>query len=312
MWRFFYNLLSLMEFKTTQKNKKNIAFFIKTNPEKMTQLFNQELTEELYKKQVTDFFDQRQNNYDTRYSIERGIRLVELTPIEKGQKILDIATGTGIAAIEASKKLNKTGQILAVDFSSGMLKTAIKKIKQEQLNNIELMQADVDYLSLTDNSFDVILCSSALPWFTNISANLRQWYSWLKVGGIVAFSCYSENAFLTPIIVRLCATMYGIDLPNWNQPLGTPEKCYQILEKAKFREIKITTEQLGAYISLEEAKNWWQGNPTWINPKGNPLQLLSDKQLQTLKRAYDQEIETLATLKGVWQDITTFFVIARK
>ncbi len=265
-----------------------------------------------YKKQVTTFFNNRQNNYDTDYSYHRGKRLVELTPIEKGQIILDVATGTGIAAIEAAKKLENTGKIIGVDFSPGMLDTAKKKIKKLGLKNIEIRQADVDYLSFLPNSFDLILCSSALPWFTNISATLNQWYSWVKNKGIISFSCYSEEAFLTPIIVNICAKIYEIKLPHWNQELGTPDKCYDLLEKAGFKEIKIITEQLGSHISLEEAKQWWQGNRMWINPKGNPLSLLSDQQLKTLKKAYDQEIESLATDKGVWQDITTFFVIARK
>lgn len=86
-----------------------------------------------YKHQVTEFFNQRQNNYDTDYSYRRGLRLVQLTPIEKGQKILDIATGTGIAAIEAAIKLDKTGQIIGVDFSPGMLTTAQRKIDKAQL-----------------------------------------------------------------------------------------------------------------------------------------------------------------------------------
>ncbi|ACK67711.1 Methyltransferase type 11 [Rippkaea orientalis PCC 8801] len=265
-----------------------------------------------YKHQVTEFFNQRQNNYDTDYSYRRGLRLVQLTPIEKGQKILDIATGTGIAAIEAAIKLDKTGQIIGVDFSPGMLTTAQRKIDKAQLKNIELIQADIDELSFPEESFDVILCSSALPWFTDIPKSLMKWHSWLKTGGIMSFSCYSETAFLTPIIVRVCGNIYNIDLPNWNEPLGTPQKCHQVLEKAGFKQIKITTEQFGAYLNLEEAKDWWKGESTWINPRGNPLQLLSDKQLQTLKKAYDKEIEALATVKGVWQDITTFFVIARK
>ncbi len=47
-------------------------------------------------------------------------------------------------------------------------------------------------------------------------------------------------------------------------------------------------------------------------PRGNPLSQRSQEQLEKLKAAYDAEVETLATDKGVWHDIKTFFVSGHK
>ena len=105
--------------------------------------------------------------------------------------------------------------------------------------------------------------------------------------------------------------MWGISLPNWNEPLGTAQKCHKLMREAGFQDIEVKTEQFGEYLSLSEAKKWWKGDPVWINPRGNPLSQLSQEQLERLKAAYDAEIETLATDKGIWHDITTFFVNGR-
>ncbi len=264
-----------------------------------------------YKRQVTDFFDSR-TNYDNDFTYRRAIPLVELAQLQKGQTVLDVATGTGIVAIAAAHILGAEGKVVGVDISPGMLSQARRKIEAAGLQNIKLIEADADYLNFGAQSFDAILCSSSIPWLNDIPATLGKWYGWLKKGGLVGFSCYSQTSFLTPVLVRVCAQMWGISLPNWNEPLGTAQKCHKLMREAGFQDIEVKTEQFGEYLSLSEAKKWWKGDPVWINPRGNPLSQLSQEQLERLKAAYDAEIETLATDKGIWHDITTFFVIGCK
>lgn len=262
-----------------------------------------------YKQQVSAFFDSR-TNYDNDFTHRRAYPLVELAQLQSGQYVLDVATGTGIVAIAVAQIVDNEGKVVGVDISSGMLEQAQRKIAAAGLQNVELIQADAEYIDFPQNSFDTILCNSSVVWFSKISAALRNWHRWLKPGGTVGFSCYSETAFMTAIAVKVCAK-YNILLPNWNEPLGTPQKCRRLLQEAGFHNINIKTKQFGDYLSLDEAKNWWRDR-TWINPRGNPLLDLSDEQLEQLKAAYNTEVESVATDRGVWHDITTFFVTARK
>ena len=264
-----------------------------------------------YKQQVTAFFAQR-TQYDNNFTYNRAIKLLECIPLFSGEKILDVATGTGIIAIAASETVGDTGTVIGVDISSVMLEQARKKIAEAKIHNIQLIESDIDNIDFSENSFDTIFCSSSIPWFKNIPAVFDAWYRWLKPGGKIAFSCYSQESFFTPLIVRLCSEVCDTFLPDWNSITGTPEKCSNLLEEAEFKNIKITTEQLGHYLTVETAQQTWKGDRVWINPQGNPLTKLSDQQLQKLKTAYDLEIEKLATNKGVWQDITIFFIVAQK
>ncbi len=136
------------------------------------------------------------------------------------------------------------------------------------------------------------------------------WHRWLKKGGIVAFSAYDEISLMIPLITIICAK-YGISLPNIQETFGTPEKCYNLLLFAGFQDIEVKTEQLGNYLSVSDAQKCWNG-VSWLHPKGNPLLQLEPEQIEQLKAEYDTEIEALATDKGVWRDITTFFVLALK
>ena len=183
-----------------------------------------------YKQQVKAFFDRSKNSYDNYLTYSRAIKLLELTPISSGQQILDLATGTGIIALAAADAIGSEGKVIGVDISPGMLETALPKIKIAGGKNIELIEADADFISFGDRSFDIIFCSSSLVWFSNIPAALANWNSWLKEGGLISFSCYSDTSFSTAILARVCQ-QFDIFLPNWNETLGTPEKCRQMCLK---------------------------------------------------------------------------------
>lgn len=262
-----------------------------------------------YKQQVTTFFNRR-TNYDKEGNFHPRLAdcLLELVKphLHRGQKVLDIATGTGLVAIPAAHIVGSEGKVVGVDISSGMLSQAQRKIEAEGLQNIELIEADAEYINFNDD-FDAILCSSAFVWLSDIPTALHNWYRWLKKGGLVAFSCFSETSFITPVVIRACAK-HGILLPNINEPLGTPEKCHNLLQQAGFQNIEVKTEQFGNYLTLGDAKRKWNGE--WLHPQGNPLSDLSPEKLELLLAEY-AAVEAIAT-QGFWHDVTTFLVLARK
>ncbi len=134
---------------------------------------------------------------------------------------------------------------------------------------------------------------------------LAKWYQWLKKGGSVAFSCNNLESHFLPLISGVCRETYGFELPNLHTPIATPEKCHQLLENAGFTNISVNVEQLGRYLPLETAKNFWYGQ--YFHPQDNPLDRLSAAEIATLVNNYRREIEKNATDRGVWQDATTFF-----
>lgn len=263
-----------------------------------------------YKQEVATHFNRRTNYDSSDLAFRRALGLVELVPLQKGQSILDIATGTGIVAIAAAEIVGDEGNVIGVDIADVLLDQARQKIEVAGLKNIELIEADAEYLDFAENSFDAIFCSSAIVLFNDIPAVLRNWYRFLKPGGFVAFHAYLETGMMTPEIMRACAKC-GISLPNIHDLLGTAEKCEKVLQEAGFLDIKVESKQFGKYLSLDDAKKWWNG--TWLHPQ-NPLPQLSQnrEEIEMIIAEYVKEVEGLATDKGVWQDMTIFFAIATK
>jgi len=262
-----------------------------------------------YKQRVIADFNSR-TNYDNDFRYRLANPLVQLAQLQSGQKVLDVATGTGIVAIAAAQIVGDEGKVIGVDISSGMLSQAQRKIEASSLQNIELIEADADHLNFSDNSFDAIFCSSAIVWFSDIPGVLRSWYRFLKKDGLVAFSCFAEEAHTTSVMYRAVAQRNGIPMSNVNAMLGTPEKCCHLLQDAGFVDIEIKQDQLGFYINLSDVESIWNGNLN--NALGNSLLQLEPEKLEQCKAAYIAELEALATDKGIWHDVTTFFVLARK
>ncbi|AOX04485.1 methyltransferase [Moorena producens PAL-8-15-08-1] len=269
---------------------------------------NLELSE--FKQEVATIYDNRSNSYDKGdFHPRLANSLIEHVDIRPGQKILDIATGTGLVAIEAAKRVGEDGRVVGVDISTGLLNQAQRKISAAGLTNIELIEADAETHYFPDNSFDRVLCCSALPLMTNVPADLRLWKGFLVPGGLIGLCVFAKTAFTTGFILQNVAQKYGVSL-IFSDVTGDEEKCYSLLTAAGFDDIKIKREQLGSYITISDVEGTWDGSLK--HPLCWPLQQLEPKQLEQAKADYVAEINALVTDKGIWNDITTFFVTGRK
>jgi ubiquinone/menaquinone biosynthesis C-methylase UbiE len=279
---------------------------------------NNKLNLNQYKQEIADLYSRRSTHYDnSAWHLRIAHLLVEYAQITPGQSILDIATGTGMVAIEAARNVGTTGNVIGIDISSGMLEQARQKVAELEQNNIKLniefQLADAEALDFPINSFDRILCASAFIWMQDIQTALKHWYDLLNSGGIIGFHAFADTAFIGGIVAQKVAAQYGINL-EMSKPTGTVEKCHQLLRFAGFEvvDIKIDQEDSG-YISLEKAKSMWAGSSHPAPGQyPNPLSHLSSEQLAQMKTEYDAEIELVNTEKGVWNDVTTFYVFGRK
>ncbi len=266
-----------------------------------------------YKHQLSDYFNSR-INYDNESDFHpiAAHHLIQCADIHPGQHILDMATGTGLVAIEAAHIVGSSGSVVGIDLSPGMLNQAQSKIKAAGLTNIELKQADVESVTLPDNHFDRIFCCCGIPYLPNIPANLRRWHDFLKPGGILAITGVAETAYIFGNLLIKIAENYGLNLPNWNELTGTSEKCRHLLETAGFERIKVTDEQFGNYLTLESAQKLW--NTILNNPltQLNFVQHLNSEQLNSAKAQYFTELESLVAEEGIWNDITLFYIVGHK
>ncbi|MGK7934886.1 MAG: class I SAM-dependent methyltransferase [Xenococcaceae cyanobacterium] len=267
--------------------------------------------QENYKQQVINFFNGR-TAYDSegKGHPENAKRFLEYVPVESGQTILDIASGTGLVTIPAAKIVAPKGSVIGVDLSTGMLAQAKAKIKAEGIKNLQLIEADVELIDFENEQFELIFCCSALVYISDIPALLNKCYRWLKPGGCLAFTAPDKGSYLAEVRVRVCQDLLGIDLPHIIRPLWTPEKCTKLLRNSGFKNIEIEKhlfrrEKINDnYGSARIEKEFY--------PRGNPLLNLSEAQKELLQAEYKKAVDQLIAKKGVWQESINLYVKAWK
>jgi ubiquinone/menaquinone biosynthesis C-methylase UbiE len=90
----------------------------------------------------------------TRQLIPPLLRAARLAP---GMRVLDIATGTGIAAEAAAEVVGPSGQVVAADVSPAMVERARERLGG--LPNVAFAVEDGQHLALPDESFDAVICN---------------------------------------------------------------------------------------------------------------------------------------------------------
>jgi ubiquinone/menaquinone biosynthesis C-methylase UbiE len=217
-----------------------------------------------------------------------------------------------MVALKAAQLVGSEGWVVGVDISSGMLEQARQKAKALNLSQVEFRLADAEALDFAANTFDRIFCSSAFIWMSDLNAALRHWHQLLKPGGIIGIHAFADTAFVGGVVTQKVAERYDI-FYAMSKPTGTTEKCDRLLQQAGFAAIQIRVEQDGSYISLDKAKEMWAGG-THPAPGQfpHPLSQLSSEQLAQAKAEFEAELIALQTERGIWNDITTFYLYGQK
>ncbi|KAI9134484.1 class I SAM-dependent methyltransferase [Acaryochloris sp. CCMEE 5410] len=270
-----------------------------------------------FKQGVADFYNCRSRSYDQgQWHPQICDRLLEYARIGAGQTVLDIGTGTGYLAIASARLVGEQGHVTGVDISSGMLKQAQRKIQRLGLSNVVVQRADAEALDYPSHHFDAILCAHTFPWMTDKASTLRLWYQLLKPKGRIAVHTPADTAYIGAVVLRRVLAEYGLELEPSNR-LGSIEQCRQLFEKAGFETVEIHTEQHGSYKTLDQAKAIWESvavNPSITAPKvvGDGLSRFSAIELAKIKAELYAELEALQTEQGLWNDLTTVYILADK
>ncbi|MDM8560466.1 bifunctional demethylmenaquinone methyltransferase/2-methoxy-6-polyprenyl-1,4-benzoquinol methylase UbiE [Candidatus Parabeggiatoa sp. HSG14] len=116
---------------------------------------------------------------------------IELAGVQQGQRILDLAGGTGDLAAKFAKLVGNEGQVVLADINASML-----QVGRERLLNkgklVNYAQVNAESLPFADNSFDIITIAFGLRNVTDKEAALASMLRVLKPGGRMLILEFSE------------------------------------------------------------------------------------------------------------------------
>ena len=103
--------------------------------------------------------------------------LVELAHPRPGERVLDVACGTGIVARIAAARVGPTGTVVGADLNPGMLSVARSVSSTADSRSgapLQWQEANADKLPFPDQSFDIVYCQLGLQFFADRPPALRQ------------------------------------------------------------------------------------------------------------------------------------------
>ena len=224
-----------------------------------------------------------------------------------GQKVLDIACGSGWATMAAARIVGENGHVTGIDIADKLLGVARQKAASSGFVTIDYREGNVHNLDFKDGSFDAVICASSLFLFSDIPRALHESCRVLKTGGTMVFSTFGKNVF-QPVMEMINDWMArhpeNMFPPSVISTTDSPEKCREIFARAGYENVKIAEETCVIHFPDKE-KCWRQISGSLIvRPR---LSVLAPDDYGILKQEILSELERQVTPRKFSVDIPVIF-----
>lgn len=267
------------------------------------------LTDKAY---VASLFDSVADTYERpslRFYPFAADRMVYRLRVAPGEKVLDVATGPGTAALAAARLVGATGRVMGTDIAEGMLDRASESAQRQGLRNVDWHTMDAQYLEFRSAYFDVLMCGAGVVYLEDMPGALKEWRRVLKPGGRLMLTGFDSGAFqpMADILVDMLRA-WGADMPLhgpalvW-QRLSGAQQYQALLSDAGLAQIDVDTEQLGYH--LNGVDDWWE--VVWNSDLRALVERLPAGEVGRFRAAYQETLLELVTANGMWMDVETIF-----
>jgi demethylmenaquinone methyltransferase/2-methoxy-6-polyprenyl-1,4-benzoquinol methylase len=179
---------------------------------------------------------------------------IDCSGVRRGQKVLDLAGGTGDLTAKFSHIVGPQGQVILADINDSMLKVGREKLRDKGVvGNVEYIQANAEELPFADNSFDLITIAFGLRNVTDKNKALGSMLRVLKPGGRLLVLEFSkpQNEMLSKAY-----DFYSFNiLPKIGQVVANDSESYQYLsESIRMHPDQDTLKQMMADVGFEQVE----------------------------------------------------------
>lgn len=177
---------------------------------------------------------------------------IDCAGVRPGQKILDLAGGTGDLTAKFSRLTGEQGEVVLADINDSMLKVGREKLRNKGLvNNIQYVQANAEALPFPDNHFDLITIGFGLRNVTHKEKALESMYRVLKPGGRLLILEFSKP---TSKVMSKIYDLYSFKiLPKMGQLIAKDSESYQYLaESIRMHPDQETLKGMMENVGFEE------------------------------------------------------------
>lgn len=237
-----------------------------------------------------------------------GPVLADAAGVKPGDRVLDVACGTGAASLAAAEKVGASGHVVGLDANPEMLEVARRKACP-----IEWIDGKAEALPFPAASFDAVVSQFGFMFFDDKSGALKEMMRVLRPGGGLAVAVCDavENSPGYHSFAQLLDRLFGRQVGDGMRApflLGDAEKLRAICHEAGLEGAQVTQHRQAVrfasiedLVSTERACVWTLGG------------LLDEDQFACLKRESESALANFVTAGGAIRfDMPALIVTAQK
>lgn len=183
-----------------------------------------------------------------------------LVPPPPGGRVLDVATGSGIVAVEAAKRVGPEGSVLATDFVPEWEPHVAATASEAGVTNVHFAAMPAESLDVPDASFDVVYCQFGLMFMPDPAGALREMRRVSRPRGRLGVAVWSVpekvGVFLIPRIVGPALPPPEGEPPPSPMGMGAPGLVEGLVAKAGFRDVAV--HRLTRHYEIADPGAEWQ------------------------------------------------------
>lgn len=213
-------------------------------------------------------YNARSSNYEDSWHPRFASWIVsDILQPKAGERILDLACGTGLVSFAAAEAVGPKGGVVGVDVSDGMLSVATAKLEKAKVGNVRFISHDIvdlencKELKGLGGTFDAISCISAFVLLKEPVRALRSWKKFLKPGGRLVLDVTHERNAIGGLCIEKTFLRMGL-VPPYDRLWVTSEGAFRtVLGQAGFvvEEMVLKQQDQGNKIKkAEEADDAWE------------------------------------------------------
>lgn len=219
--------------------------------------------------EVAQLFDAVADEYETvgpPFFDHFGALLVEGVGVSRGDRVLDLAAGSGSVSVPALAAVGAEGSLLALDLAQNMVERLGARLSVSGHPCARAVLGDAADPPVPGGAFDVVLCGFALFFLPDPPAAVRRWVGLLTPGGAVGVSTWGpEDEVFGALRDELVGL--GIDARPRGQAYDDAGVLREVLDQAGLRDVTVTTVSHDlALADVDELLRWagTHGARTWL------------------------------------------------
>ena len=179
--------------------------------------------------------------------------LLKMAMPRSGERVLDIACGTGLVTFRVAGMVGPAGQVVGTDISDAMVDHCTRNAEAQGITQVTFARMEAEKLDINDGYFDAVLCGLGLMYVTDFAGAIQEMFRVTRPGGRAASAVWGRRgacgwADIFEIVDRRVST----DVCPLFFQLGTGDLQKRLFAEAGFKDVR--SERINVTLDYDSAE----------------------------------------------------------